>query len=290
MVILIITSHTTRHLRMTMLGVRAQSRPADLVVVSCDNDDPALADCVRGLAKELAMPVLLVSRPFTGAAHCGQVRNNAVRGVLSMQPRPPETALLVCLDQDCVPAPDFLASHERLCAIGTNEVVLGYRADLTPEQTDALAPERVRAGDIGVALTDAQRHAIARRHTRLRRQELLRRLGLGKSHKPKILGANFSVTLRAFLAVNGFDETYRGYGQEDDDFVRRLYAIGCRPAIGVRECMVYHQHHPTRAPDGWENGPNAAKFVGTPGPAQCVRGIDAPHMQSPPKFEWIRPA
>jgi GT2 family glycosyltransferase len=148
----------------------------------------------------------------------------------------------------------------------------------------------VRAGNIGIALTDAQRHAIARRHTRLRRQALLRRLGLGKSHKPKILGANFSVMLRAFLAVNGFDETYRGYGQEDDDFVRRLYASGCRPAIGVRECMVYHQYHATRAPDDWEKGPNAAKFLQARGPARCVHGIDNPHMQSTPRFEWITPA
>ena len=57
--------------------------------------------------------MLIVQRPFTGAVHCGQVRNNAVRALLPPAAPPPPESLLVCLDQDCIPDRRFLESHER---------------------------------------------------------------------------------------------------------------------------------------------------------------------------------
>src|SRR5258705_383753 len=79
---LVSTTHTTRHLRRVLLGAAHQSRPADRVVVSTDNDLTEIATLVAACADEFAMPIMLVQRPFRGASRSGQVRNNGVRAML----------------------------------------------------------------------------------------------------------------------------------------------------------------------------------------------------------------
>jgi hypothetical protein len=277
----IITTHTTRHLRRTLIGSARQSRAPDRLAVSCDNDDPEIRALVEEAAGFLGRPILLVSRPFTGQSRSAQVRNNAVRAAAADLPA---EARLVFLDGDCVPAPDALAAHERLGGSPRpgrpGNLVIGFRIDLSSEQTAAFSDEALRNGLPPVEPTAAQRLALARRARRYRRQARLRRIGLAKAHKPKLLSANFSVLLRDFAAVNGFDESYEGYGQEDDDFGRRLYRAGCRPVIAIEAAIAYHLYHDTRAPGRWHRSPNAARFRRA-GPIHCERGLDNPLPQPP---------
>lgn len=97
----IISTHTTRHLRATIAGVaRQQPRPATLTV-SIDNDKPEIRDLCRAAATELNFPILMVSRPFPGEVRVGQVRNNGVRALLESN-SPPDTDWLHFLDGDSV--------------------------------------------------------------------------------------------------------------------------------------------------------------------------------------------
>ncbi|MEK6702273.1 MAG: glycosyltransferase, partial [Planctomycetota bacterium] len=108
----VVITHTTRHLRRTLLGVAASARRADLVVVSCDGDTGELEACVRASAEEFAMDVTLVLRAHTGQSRSGQVRNNAVRA--AMDAGMGDEARIVFLDGDCCPAVDCFARHEEL--------------------------------------------------------------------------------------------------------------------------------------------------------------------------------
>ena len=126
--------------------------------------------------------------------------------------------------------------------------------------------------------TEGQLRALGRRHRRYRRQQLLRMVGLTKRHKPKPLGGHHSVRLDACYAINGFDEEYHTWGTEDDDFGRRLYAAGGTPVVAVRDIVVFHQHHPTRAPGDWHARENAQLF-GQRRPVRCRHGIESPLTQ-----------
>ena len=289
--VVIIPTHTTRHLRHTLLGVSCQTRRAELVVVSCDNEGSDLRELVATCADELGLNILLVQRPFTGKARSGQVRNNAVRGMIKDRDWPQATRL-VFFDGDCCPAPEVLATHERLAQAGRHGLVVGHRFDLTEEQTAKFDETALRAGRWPVQVTDEQVVALRSREARYRRQVLLRRFGLTKSHKPKVLSANFSVALGTYLAINGFDESYEGYGQEDDDFGRRVYAHGDRPIVGVAALPVFHLYHPTRAPEAWDRSPNARKFLQeSRGCAKCAMGVDHPAAQGPLQSErFVRSA
>ncbi len=286
---LIITTHTTRHLRRTLLGAAYLRRKPDTIVVTCDNDRADVRDLVLACSSEFAAGfpsgVRLAQRPGLGVCAASQVRNNGVREVIAAGAHAGD--LLVFLDGDCCPAADWTERHADL--LRHADLSIGFRYDLTPEQTELFNEEQARRGAPPATITGRQAAELGVRQRRYERSLRLRRLGLGlfiKPHKPKVLSANFGVRLDAFRAVNGFDEEYLGYGQEDDDFTRRIYRGGFRASVGLLTAVVYHQWHETRAPRAWHEGDGVARFRGT-WTARCTRGLESPLAQPPVRSEWI---
>lgn len=280
---LAITTHTTRHLRRTLLAVASLRRKPDTVIVSCDNDREDVRDLTRACSGEFAWGltagIVLVQRPALGVCMLSQVRNNAVRALLARGATTSDA--IIFHDGDCAPAADCAGTHEEL--LRRADLVCAFRVDLSPEQTEAFDETAVREGRPPAAVTEAQAELLEHRQARHERSLLLRRLSGGlavKPHKPKILGANFALSLAAYDAVNGFDEEYVGYGSEDDDFSKRLYAVGVRSAVGVTRAVVYHQWHETRKPADWHDSPGVARFHRTL-PSVCERGLRTPADQPP---------
>lgn len=285
---LVITTHTTRHLRRALLGAACQERRADRVVVSTDNDQPEIAEVVGAGAAEFGMPITLVQRPFRGDSRSGQVRNNGVRALLreTGATSTPGGVRLVFLDGDCCPAPGTLAAHEDLG--GQGALVIGFRVDLTSPQTEGFDEAAVARGGAPVAITDEQTRMLMERERRYRRHAWLRRLGLMSAHKPKLLSANFSIPLDVFVRINGFDEEYVGYGGEDDDLGRRVYRTGGKAVIGIAAAVVYHLWHPSRAAGDWAESPGIARFrMRTPD--RAAFGLDRPFDQPEPTVRVLEP-
>ncbi|MBL8964448.1 MAG: hypothetical protein KF787_02790 [Phycisphaeraceae bacterium] len=272
----ILTTHTTRHLRRSLLGVAFQDLPAAEVIVSCDNDQPEIAAVVRECSAELGRAIVVVQRAFTGECRVGQARNNGLRALVSAGAELTDRVLY--LDGDCSPSSSVVRVHghrgERV------DLLVGFRVELTPEQTEAFDEGAVRAGRDAAILTPEQARALARRDRRYRRQLFLRRFGLVKRHKPKVLSAHFSVGVGAILRVNGFDEEFTGWGQEDDDVGRRLHGSGASAGVVVREALVLHQWHPTRAPGVWKESAGVERFRRRL-PWRCARGVTDPIEQPP---------
>ncbi|MDX2149015.1 MAG: galactosyltransferase-related protein [Planctomycetota bacterium] len=291
MLAVIVSTHTPRGLARTLLGLGRQTSAPGVVVVTCDGENADVRDIVLRSAADWAFPVLLVMRAHQGEARLAQNRNNAVRALLEHLPalaREPERGAqvpvqLAFLDGDCCPAPDWCATHLHLAG----KLVLAHRVELSPEQTEAFDESAVRAGRPPAAIASEQLEALERRERRSARQLWLRRLGLNKAHKPKVLGANVSLPMGTFLAINGFDEGFAGWGAEDDDLARRAYAAGCKPALAVTLAIVYHQWHPTRAPGSWHENAGAGRFKARLA-ARCAQGLDAPKPQSEPRVEVVR--
>lgn len=286
-VILAIITHTPRHLRRCLLAVACADARPSRVAVSCDGNAPELLAAARSASREFELPFLLVSREHTGQGRSGQTRNNAARALLAAGAA--ESSRLVFFDGDCCPARDCFEAHRRLG--GTDGmphggVVVGFRVDLSEEQSADFDEAAVREGRPPADISLTQWSQLERRDRRYRRTVFWRKLGLAKAHKPKILSANFSVPLGTFVKINGFDEEFVGWGAEDDDVGRRLYAAGAVPCVGVRACVVYHQWHATRAPASWNKIPGADRFLrGTP--TRCLRGIENPVEQPPVSVEVL---
>lgn len=274
---LILTTHTTRHLRRSLLGVACESPRPRHVLVSCDVHDDSIRTLVASCSAEFSLDVTLVDRPHQNQCRLSQVRNNGLRAATQLGASGSD--LISFIDGDCSPAPDHAAKLAALPA--SIALVCAHRIELTPGQTEAFDESAVRDHRPPAAITPDQLAALDKRHARSRRQAFWRRLGLSKGHKPKILGANFAVRLSLAQAVNGFDEAFVEWGAEDDDFSHRAYQVGARPHIGVRDIIVYHQFHPTRAPGRWADAPGVARF-NEPGPAFCKLGLYSPMDQPTP--------
>jgi hypothetical protein len=277
-----VVTHTAQRLRRTLLGVSCQTaRPAS-VTVTCDADDESIREAVVAACAELGMSVRLVRRAGHELSRAGQARNNAVRALLGAGAG--DGSALVFLDGDCVAEPALVGKH--LALLGRGGLVLGWRFEMTPAQTEAFDEGALRAGRLPIEPTRAQWAALRRRHRRFVRQAVMRRVGLGKAHKPKLLGANFALSLADYRRVNGHDETYEGWGQEDDDLGRRLYMAGVRPVIGVARVLSFHQWHETRAPRRLEEGRNAHRLEETCA-MRCARGLEDPVEQHEVRVEMV---
>lgn len=279
----VISTHTTRHLRRTLLGLAAQHRRPDSVVVSCDNDDAAISDLVRVTLSESGLEGAVIQRPHAGVARLNQVRNNGLRW---LHRHAPSESVVVILDGDCVLRSDALQHHAACCRPRT--LVIAFRHDLTEPQTAGFDDEALARREPPVALPNDQLQRLAARARRYRRQAMLRRFGLTKPHKPKPLGAHMSFRLADAVAINGFDERYEGYGQDDDDFGRRMYQSGCAPVVAIDRIIAYHLYHPTRAPADWHGSPNARLFASA-SPVRCEFGMDNPRPQIEPRTFTIEP-
>ncbi len=239
----LICTHTTRHLRRTLLGVAAQTpRPAS-VVVSIDNDKDEIRDLCAECSREMNLPMIVAWRPWPGEVRVGQVRNNGVRALLA---RPgcdvAEDDWMHLLDGDSVMPPGMLAEAQRIWAGRT--LVIGGRVLLTEDQTAAFDESRLASGRDPVELSAQQRTDVATRHARYLWQLRLKPFGFVKMHKPKVLGANHACTVGMYRKVGGYDETFLGAWREDDDFGRRVYLAGGRGRVAVTNVCVYHLWHP----------------------------------------------
>ena len=58
-----------------------------------------------------------------------------------------------------------------------------------------------------------------------------------------IRSCNFAVWKDDFVRVNGFDESFEGWGHEDADLVLRLHNAGLRRKNGYCSSEVYHLWH-----------------------------------------------
>lgn len=273
----ILCTHTPLHLRRCLLGFAAQSRPADSITLSCDVENPDIVDVTEEVCRRTPLRVRVVQRPHTGTARCSQVRNNAVRDLVA-RVQPEAGARLIFLDGDTVPAPNMVAAHESVG--GPRGLVSTFRINLTEAQTERFDDDALQRGSPPIELLAAQRDELAQRHDRYRRQLFWRKLGMGKPHKPRLIGGHFSVPLEAYVSVNGCDEAYEGYGQEDDDLARRLHAAGWPSVVAVRDIVVYHLFHPTRAPAAWDSAPGVVRFR-EPAPIRAKLGLDRPAQQGP---------
>ncbi|MFG0292358.1 MAG: galactosyltransferase-related protein [Phycisphaerales bacterium JB050] len=300
----IIPTHTTRHLRLTLLGLACQSTAPASVTVSCDNDKDEIRDHLAEVAREFGFPITLVRREHQGMERLAQVRNNAVRALTGRFPAEingkPGLSLdqveadpqLLFLDGDCFLERDAIAKHATYAEDA--ELVIPFRVDTTEEQIGQFDEAKARRGEMPIPINAPQRRLLERRHKRYERQQRMKRwplLGplLVKSHKPKLLGGHHSVRLSSYIAVNGHDEEYHTWGTEDDDFCRRVYETGAQSVVAIRDIDCLHLYHPTRNPGDWHSRPNAERFKGNL-PTRCAHGLDNPMPQGEIEVFELTPA
>jgi glycosyltransferase involved in cell wall biosynthesis len=150
---------------------------------------------------------------------------------------------LIFIDADCVPNQHFIARHRKLAESGF--FVAGSRILLNENFTDHALKDRLALANW--RLTDwwqAKRQKYCNRWLPALYfpWQLFRRLRPNTWNTART--CNFAVFRTDFIAVNGFNEAYHGWGFEDSDLAIRLLKSGVRHKSGRFAVMVVHLWHP----------------------------------------------
>jgi GT2 family glycosyltransferase len=229
----VLTYNRADALLAVLRGLAPQCRADDVVVVADDGSRPEQVEALRRGLPGFPCPVRHVWHPDVGFT-AARARN---LGALHAQ-----ADYLVFLDGDCVPRPRFAQGHRALAQprhfVNGSRVLLGERLTRRVEQREvdleALHASdwlRLRvAGDVN-KLT----HLLYWPGAMGRVERKFRWKG--------IRSCNFGVWSADFEAVNGFDETFTGWGHEDADLVFRLHQQGCLRKNGFLATEVFHLWH-----------------------------------------------
>ncbi len=275
----IVSTHTSRHLSWVLWGLAHQEVAAVSVTVSCDTDHADIRKVAAEGSERWKLPLRVVQRRHHGITRVAQVRNNGIRALTAdFGEEGLRGTQLVLLDGDICLAPRAIAVHAR--AGDRGDLVLGHRVNLGREETSALDPDCVEPGPRPGPSDPEERREFSRRHGKHLRKAFLRRLGLAAPHKPTVLGAHHSVGWERMRALNGYDETFQGWGMEDDDLARRMHRSGARSISVVREARAFHLWHEPQAHRTQES-PNFERFQ-LPWQPRCRHGIEDPVEQTEP--------
>jgi len=232
--IVITTYNRSDALLVVLRGLAAQDDKNFEVVVADDGSTSDHQIALGPVAPSLGLTLSHVWHPDVGFT-ASRVRNLGVSVA--------HGAYLVFVDGDCVPETDFVRRHRQLREHGC--FVNGSRVLLSEGLSAAALAGREVVFDRSIGYWLARWWAKdANKLT-----GLLRLPDWAPRKKPGfrwrgIRSCNMGVWRTDFEAVNGFDESFVGWGHEDADFVLRLHNAGVIRKNGFCATEVFHLWHP----------------------------------------------
>lgn len=253
------------HLRRALEAAARQRTQRRLeIIVADDGSQDETPEVVADFALQAPFPVRFVTHQHKGF-HPGRCRNEGVRH---------STAPLVLFcDGDCLMPPDHVEAH--LSRLRSGVVTSGYCVRMDETTSRAITIDDVRAARYEHLSQCHELRKLARMHRKAWLYNLIRH-----PTKPALRSTNFGVTRIDYERINGFDEQFRGWGCEDDDFGRRLKRAGVRIRSILDRTRVYHLWHPPAAskPATWREGANVALLKQMGRPVHCQHGLV--HLQA----------
>ena len=227
--VLMSTWERPAHLALALAGYLRQSGGVAFeLIVADDGSGPETAAVVRRFAERAPFPVQHVWHAREGHRRTA-ILNLAVARTSAEQ--------VLYTDGDCVPAADLVSVHRR--EIEPQKLLIGGYVRVRPEIGDAADEDWVRRGEHERLLGPREQFSLLRRHAKNLWQIRTRR-----RRRPHNLGLNMSLARADLLRVNGYDENYRGWGNEDGDLRERLKRVGVWPKSIWTKALVYHLDHP----------------------------------------------
>lgn len=211
-----------------------QTVPFTEILVADDGSTEATKQTIERCAQSSAVPIHHVwheDKGFRAAA----IRNRALAQATG--------TYVIFLDGDCVPRADFVARHVQLARPGW--WVSGNRVLLSRAFTEAWLAGRANHGLAG--WSDWLRGRLCQDLNRILPLIYLPGMAWRERLAHRWEGAktcNLAAWKEDLMAVNGFEESFEGWGFEDSDLAIRLMRRGARRLDGRYATGVFHLWHP----------------------------------------------
>ncbi|MBC2594855.1 glycosyltransferase [Ruficoccus amylovorans] len=225
------------------------------VILAEDDEDAATAAVAADWRDRLGCPLV----------HCSQADKGYRRSrILNLAIARATSDYLVFIDGDCIPGKRFVADHKGLAREGC--FVQGRRTFLDEKSVPAFLDGRASARKLfWTGKISGRFKAIRLPVPKIKRNRELH----------GVLGCNLGLWREDLLAVNGYDESFEGWGAEDSDLAARLYHLGRDRLLVHGRAVLLHLNHPFLPRDDY--AANKARLQQTldSGRIRCEHGVDA---------------
>ena len=224
----ILNTYNRAHFLPRVLSAWTRIDPSRFVmVIADDGSSDGTPELIRELGEKLPYELRYVWHENEGHRRA-EILNKAVHVA-------PDEALLFT-DADSLPAGDLLDVHAH--NFTSRRMLVGGYMRLSESYTNDLDVDRVLEGHYETQATSDVRRRLNKQHRKHRFYILLRKRG-----RPHVMGLNMVIPRSGFIAVNGYDNNFRGWGRADGDLRERLKQVGVRPHSDWNQALVFHMYH-----------------------------------------------
>ncbi|KAA3436269.1 glycosyltransferase family 2 protein [Rufibacter hautae] len=201
------------------------------VLIADDGSGPETQELISRLQQDFPVPLIHLWQPDNGFQKT-KILNQAIARA--------KEPYIVQVDGDVILHPNFVQDHLSLAARG--RFLAGGRINLSEENTRQVMDQST----VHFSLRDIIKTSNLFNGLRLGflRRLLADRYKLKGKNKYYAKGCNMSFWRNDLLTVNGYNESYTGWGPEDSELAARLMNAGIRKRALKMGGVCFHLHHP----------------------------------------------
>lgn len=224
------------HLRALCQCLIRQEVQPDELIISDDGSSEKVIDYIGDLLPEMKFKVKHIYQEDLGFRKA-RALNNAVREA--------EGEILIFCDQDLI----FPENHIKNIKIELKKknFLMGRPISVSKDEKEvicSLLEKKENDYAESIKYTPIEYMKV---NKKLSKKDKMRRiLNIFKLNKRgiKLVGMSYALYKKDYIAINGYDEKYMGWGYEDDDFGNRLYVYGVKGKEFYSTPIQLHLYHP----------------------------------------------
>ncbi|PWA06137.1 glycosyltransferase family 2 protein [Flavobacterium psychrotolerans] len=232
--LLISTYNWPESLNLVLKSALLQTRLPDEILIADDGSNQTTIILIEEYQKKYDIPIKHFWQEDKGFRK-SKILNKAIAGATA--------DYIIQVDGDCILHPKFIEDHVNAAEKGL--YLYGSRVNILPNAIEEVFAKNIITFSVFSKEIKNKTRAI---HIPFLSQLYKSHFGISK----KFRGCNVSFWRKDFIAINGYNEDYEGWGREDSDLVIRMGNNGIKAKRLRYAGIVYHIHHKTSSKDNFE--------------------------------------
>ncbi len=223
--LIISTYNWPKALALVLKSLKKQSVLPNEVLIADDGSTDETKNLISEFSKSINIPIRHIWHEDVGFTKA-TILNKAIAKA--------QGDYIIQVDGDCIMHPNFVKDHVRFSS--ENCYLYGSRVNIQKAQLETLfANQQVQFNCFSEGIK--------------KRTRAIYSPFLSTFYKPKhefskkFRGCNTSYFKSDFIAVNGYNEDFKGWGREDSELALRFYNYGLKSRRLRYRGIIYHIHH-----------------------------------------------
>jgi len=217
-------------LRLSVESIFRQVHAPDEIIIADDGSGKETGDLIQQLTKASKVPIVHVWQEDEGY-QLARIRNRAFAAA--------KYDYVIQIDGDLLLDEHFVYDHLKIARPGT--FFSGSRTMIDEQLTG-----EVLKGEVSTEKVPLEKEHLLKKANAVRSPLLSKLTYLYQRHDNNykcVIGCNMAFWKKDLVAVNGYDESFKGWGKEDNDLAVRLQNSGVKLRFIKFGAITYHLHH-----------------------------------------------